>query len=149
MSKRTVFLAGWLLMGLLATQPGCTSKPAGLPAGPVKGAVSLDGKPVANAQVWFTPEAGESSFGKTDAGGHYELALTVGEEPRKGAIVGKHQVRVVTGAPEPSTGGTTNTEVPLSPMNSTVEYKFAEPVSVGEKENQIDLDLKTAIKRKG
>ena len=143
MSKRT--LAACVLALTVIVQAGCSSAPPEPEASPVKGAVSQDGKPVADAQVWFTPEKGPTSYGKTDSQGHYDLTVTVGE--KKGAVVGKHQVRVVIGAPETASGGTTNTEVTIPVAKKTVEYAMTDPISVEAKENQIDLDLKNATKR--
>jgi FlaG/FlaF family flagellin (archaellin) len=53
----------------------------------------MDGKPLANALVVFSPVAGgRSSTGKTDAGGKYELSFIEG----KGALLGSHKVSVTT-----------------------------------------------------
>ena len=66
---------------------------SGPPLGTVSGVVTMDGEPLANALVTFTPEAGgRGSIGKTDAGGKYELAFVDG----KGALIGNHKVSVTT-----------------------------------------------------
>lgn len=67
------------------------------PGGPeladVSGKVTMDGEPLDNALVTFTPvEGGRASSGKTDENGHYTLAYA----DRMGAVVGKHKVRVTT-----------------------------------------------------
>jgi len=65
----------------------------------VSGTVTLDGKPLGNATVLFSPvasggsDAGPSSTGVTDATGRYTLKSGEGVE---GAVVGKHQVRITT-----------------------------------------------------
>ena len=70
--------------------------PSGPPLGTVSGTVTMDGKPLENALVTFTPvEPGRGSTGVTDASGKYELAFIDG----KGATVGSHKVSV-TSAPK-------------------------------------------------
>jgi hypothetical protein len=62
--------------------------------GSVSGVVTLDGKPVPNAFVTFTPEGpGRPSQAKTDTQGRYELQFSTS---RDGALIGAHQVRVST-----------------------------------------------------
>jgi hypothetical protein len=59
----------------------------------VTGKVTLDGQPVTNGLVTFTPvEGGRAASGKTDASGQYELVGVGG----KGAVVGQHRVTVTT-----------------------------------------------------
>jgi hypothetical protein len=81
-----------LLLPLLA---GCGG--GGVAA--VSGRVTLDGRPLANAAVLFQPVSaagnnnpGPGSTGVTDADGRYTLTIT-GKEQR-GAVVGKHKVRI-------------------------------------------------------
>ncbi len=70
---------------------GCGS--SGPPLGTVSGTVTLDGEPVTNGLVAFTPEAGgRGSTGMTDANGKYELAFVEGP----GALIGAHKVSVTT-----------------------------------------------------
>ena len=69
---------------------------------PVSGRITLDGKPLANAQVIFQPiagagknaEPGPGSYGKTDADGRYTLETVEPAEP--GAVVGRHRVTIST-----------------------------------------------------
>ena len=66
---------------------------SGPPLGQVSGTVTMDGEPLANALVTFTPEAGgRGSMGKTDGNGKYELAFV----DSKGALIGNHKVSVTT-----------------------------------------------------
>jgi hypothetical protein len=65
---------------------------------PVSGLVTLDGKPLANATVTFSPiakpgevNAGDGSAGKTNANGEYTLTTSRGVP---GAQVGKHRVSI-------------------------------------------------------
>jgi len=74
---------------------GCGS---GGKVAPVSGVVKLNGKPTAGIGVTFQPIAtegnntpGPSAFGVTGADGRYSAKI-VGEE-RKGATVGKNQIR--------------------------------------------------------
>jgi hypothetical protein len=76
---------------------GCGKEPYKL--APVSGRVTLNGKPLENAAVMFQPvvvgtnnNPGPGSAGVTDAEGRYTLTV-VGQEA-KGAVVGKHKVRV-------------------------------------------------------
>jgi hypothetical protein len=62
---------------------------------PVSGQVKLDGKPLANATVFFQPEqanAGPASQAVTDASGNFTLKVTSKDAP--GALVGKHKVSI-------------------------------------------------------
>ena len=77
---------------------GCGQEPHAI--APVSGRVTLNGKPLPNAGVTFSPmpagakvDAGPGSAGVTDADGHYTLKL-VGK-PGKGAVIGKHKVSII------------------------------------------------------
>lgn len=63
---------------------------------PVSGTVTLDGKPLSDATVSFTPAAAgadsPASSGKTDSAGKYSLKLVADES--NGAVLGKHQVTI-------------------------------------------------------
>ena len=63
------------------------------PLVPVSGIVTLDGQPLAEANVQFVPASGWGSLGRTDETGRYEL-LYRGRE--KGATPGRHQVQIST-----------------------------------------------------
>ncbi|MDR2168778.1 MAG: DUF4198 domain-containing protein [Planctomycetaceae bacterium] len=63
----------------------------------VEGVVTFDGKPVADADVSFTPKtegAGVPALGKTDANGAYRLTSSQGGKFGKGAVAGEYEVRV-------------------------------------------------------
>jgi hypothetical protein len=83
-----------LLLALLAGCGGGSYKVA-----PVSGRVTLNDQPLANAAVLFQPVTvpgnngpGPGSTGVTDADGRYTLSITGKDE--KGAVVGKHKVRI-------------------------------------------------------
>jgi len=87
-------IATSLAAALLLFLGGCSSDKLA----PVSGTVTMDGKPLANANVNFQPigsdkEVGPGSYGKTDANGHYSLRLIATKE-RTGAVVGKHKVSI-------------------------------------------------------
>ena len=61
---------------------------------PVKGVVTLDGKPLADARIIFRPaEGGRPSNAVTDSYGSYKLKYT---EDQYGALPGKHSVSIST-----------------------------------------------------
>jgi hypothetical protein len=72
---------------------GC-SKPDRPPLGRVEGFVTLDGIPLAEAAVLFTPDGpGRTSIGRTDGSGRYRLTYLRDIE---GADIGHHTVRITT-----------------------------------------------------
>ncbi len=78
------------LFVLLAGVAGCGK--SGPQVAPVHGRVTLDGRPLALADVSFQPDGAQrASAGRTDADGQYELAYKRGQP---GAIVGPHTVRI-------------------------------------------------------
>jgi hypothetical protein len=83
---RTV-LSFALLSTLLLS--GCGS--GDLELGSVSGTVTLDDRPLAEAIVEFQPASGSPSEGVTDSAGKYQLRHTA---KKKGALLGKHQVRI-------------------------------------------------------
>ncbi|MBN2294998.1 MAG: hypothetical protein JXM70_21395 [Pirellulales bacterium] len=59
---------------------------------PAKGRVTLDGRPVTDAAVAFTPVGGgPMATGNTDAQGLFELQTT----NKPGAVVGEHRVTIL------------------------------------------------------
>ena len=113
------------------------------PGGPaiesVEGTVTLDGEPLPNASVVFVPESGRPAGATTDSQGHYVLTFSEG---RKGAMLGKHKVRIST-ARDPSE--TPDGEpIPASPetipmkYNAQTELEFT--VEAGKK-NTADFEL--------
>lgn len=82
----------WLSTVVLIS--GCESKPT-LPAlGTVKGTVTLNGQPLAQATVGFEHfEDGSICLGATDKSGRYEL-FTQRADAAPGAALGEHRVRI-------------------------------------------------------
>lgn len=80
----------WFLFMLVPLLGGCGM--GGPELAPVRGRVTLDGRPLELADVVFQPEAALSpSYGRTDAEGRYELGYKRGVG---GAIVGEHTVAI-------------------------------------------------------
>lgn len=82
---------------LLAALAGC-SRSERPPLGIVTGTITLDGRPLADAAVHFTPEGpGRTSLGSTDAAGEYRLRYL---RDIAGANVDRHTVRIMTATEE-------------------------------------------------
>jgi hypothetical protein len=86
----------WLIGVGLVALAGCGD--GGAKVIPVSGTVTLNGKPLANATITFSPiaksgevNAGDGSTGKTNANGEYTLTTSHG---LPGAQVGTHRVRI-------------------------------------------------------
>ena len=112
---------------------------------PVRGTVTLDGSPLADALVEFELEPGEnvyerksgsSSRGRTDANGRYTLQYT---HEKEGALIGKHVVRITTRSMTVDAEGK-EVSVPerLPPRFNTASELTAE---VESGSNQIDFPL--------
>lgn len=89
--KRVCYAASCIAAALLmALSVGCgSSAPA-----TVTGTVTLDGDPVEDALVMFTPlTGGRPAAGRTDAQGKYELVYSRSSD---GAGLGEHQVEITT-----------------------------------------------------
>src|SRR5262245_12724021 len=90
----TTLLPYWarLLLGIaivLWTTCGCTQRSE---LAVVTGKVTLDGQPLADAFVVYSPVShGTTSYGKTDSGGNYEMFFT---DREKGAWIGENLVRI-------------------------------------------------------
>ena len=91
---------------VLAAGTGCNRGPAGPVVHMVEGVVTLDGAPLEEANVFFSPVGGKSALqatGFTGADGHFRLTSTRGGKIGRGATEGEYVVRV------------TKIEVPPSP----------------------------------
>ncbi len=86
-------LAACILLGSLLQLVGCGGKYS---FAPVSGTITLDGTPLIDATVTFTPEAkgGDvpASSGRTDTSGKYTLKMI--SDNSTGALIGKHTVVV-------------------------------------------------------
>lgn len=136
----TVILA---ICGMLLLN-GCGSgAPSDTPdMGTVTGTVTLDGAPLKEALVQFSPESGRGSVATTDEAGNYELIYT---DSLMGAKVGKHIVRITTfKAPE----GNLEENKDQQPVQKELvppQYNKQSTLSVDVKEgaNTFDFELKS------
>ena len=82
----------FVLTTVLAVSAGCSG--GGTPdVGVVTRTVTMDGKPLENAEIVFAPSSGRPSMGLTDSNGKYELTYI---RDVKGAVPGTHKVRITT-----------------------------------------------------
>ena len=143
--KNLFAITSFLCLSLIV---GC-GKPQ-LPLGHVRGRLTLDGKPIAKAKIWFEPVAGgRPSYGESDRSGYYSVRYNA---KRKGALPGEHSVRVSTfqEAYEPLEGedAVDSEEAALIESNpgraEEIPTKYLEDpltVTVEEGSNTIDLTL--------
>ena len=89
-------MGAFLLLALLPALAAAGCRRVDLPpVADVSGLVTLDGEPLAGADVQFVPDAsagteGAPGVGFTDESGRYELTTA----KVRGAIIGRHKVRV-------------------------------------------------------
>jgi len=103
--------------------------------GSVSGTVTLDGEPLSQVMVTFSPNDGQrESYGITNDSGQYQLRYTSQE---LGARTGKHEVRISPVGVEP--------KEPVSQNTTTVPgHYYGEDFlrrEVDSGSNQIDLEL--------
>lgn len=122
-------LACWICVGC-----GCQAKPN---SAEVSGVVTLDGKPLAKADVIFTPEVGRPSFGITNAEGEYALMFT---GTKMGAIPGSHRVSIMTGVEGADSVGIRTKEIVPAKYRGP-ESELIEEVKPGR--NTINFSLHT------
>jgi len=105
--------------------------------GEVTGTITLDGKPLEGANVMFEPRGeGVMSAGRTDSTGKYELRyLLPGTTNVKGAVIGKHAVRIER-LPEPGR----EADAMVLPPRYNVESTMTADVKPGKNEN-VNFDL--------
>jgi hypothetical protein len=102
----------------------------------VRGTITLDGQPLANAFVVFCPtKAGTTSYGKTDADGRYRMLFT---DKQLGAWIGETLVRISTG--DVGAGGKAGPRERVPVVNN---QKTTLKVDVQPGENTFDFDLKS------
>ena len=86
---------------------GCGGNPN---LGKVTGTITLDGQPLADATIVFTPDSGGStSFGKSDSSGYYKMVFSDTED---GAWIGASKVSIRTGDVLPDNSGVIPEKVP-------------------------------------
>jgi hypothetical protein len=85
---RKSFALLWLVV---AFGSGC-GHGGDFPTAKVRGVVTVDNQPLANAHLVFTPDSGRAATGQTASDGSFTLTTYA---PGDGAIVGHHHVVVV------------------------------------------------------
>lgn len=110
---------------------GCGGNPN---LGKVSGTIHLDGKPLPNAMITFTPaEGGATSFGKSDESGHYRMTFS---DSQMGAWIGVNKVEIRTGDVLPDNSGRTPELVP-----AVYNAKSTLTADVQQGSNNIDFEL--------
>jgi len=120
---------------MLASVAGCGSR--GL--GQVTGTVKLDGDPLPDAMVIFTPlTGGRPAAGRTDAQGKYELVF---DREGTGAMLGEHVVEITT-ADETVLDDDTVERIPEKvPAEYNANTELRETIEAGS--NVFNFDLKS------
>lgn len=108
--------------------------------GSVSGTVTLDGSPVSDALVSFSPKrnGGSPSAGKTDSGGQYTLQYT---RSAAGAEIGEHDVKISTyQSANPDAEPPRTAVAETIPMKYNYKSELTREVKPGR--NTIDFELK-------
>lgn len=106
----------------------------------VTGVVTMDGKPLPNARVTFTPQDGRPSYGISDESGRYELRYI---RDILGAEVGQHTVAITTEYEAPPI-----TAPPMEQPPETIPPRYnrattlTADVQAGSNEFNFDLESK-------
>lgn len=99
--RRNTSIVLALLAAAMLTGPAGCGRSSGPELAAVKGTVTLDGRPLKNASIRFQPVdehgAGTYSIAMTGKKGEYELRHT---RSSKGALVGRHVVKIRTARPD-------------------------------------------------
>ncbi len=118
----------------LSLLSGCDSGPL---VSAVHGKVTLDGKPLPNATLVFTPEkAGRSSLGRTNDAGEYKLLFN---SDKDGAIVGTTRVRITVAEEYTDSRDRSRMRPELVPAKYNEQSELV--VEVEPKDNEINFDL--------
>lgn len=142
---RTPLSATFVLAGLLLAGCGGGSKNAA-----VSGTVTYKGKPVAKANVSFTPvdSKGLAAGGLTDASGYFTLGSLGAND---GAAPGQYRVSVIARGPDrPPKPGETGSGMPgeMMPGDPVIPTKYFQPESSGltfevkRGSNRFDIEIK-------
>ena len=149
----TVLLA-LLCLSITVPMSGCSD--GRLKTEPVRGVITLDGEPLAEATVTFTPKAqgeGAPGFARTNARGEY-LLQTIQGNPDAGTLPGEYVVTVAKYKEVPTGRGVRDNygevsdemeSVLIFPRMETYTNMDTTPFSatVVKGRNQFDFDLKS------
>lgn len=131
---RTWKLALLCCLGLVVGCGGPSDTPD---LGSVSGTIELNGKPLADAQIEFSPEKGRGSIATTDANGHYVLKYT---NDLDGAVLGSHTVRITTG--KAGSGGEGSDATAATPERIPPKYNSQTDIKVEVKAGSNTFDYK-------
>ena len=144
------FLLFFALLGLLATVPACGG--GAIKTEGVTGVVTLDGEPLPNATVYFTPAEGSSgasqSVGTTNEAGEYKLQTLLGAADA-GTTPGEYKVTVdcVKSVPTGKMIQENGVEIEEMDVEYVLPQKFGNPetsgltATVNPGDNTINFDL--------
>jgi hypothetical protein len=105
----------------------------------VRGTVTLDGDPLSNATVVFTPEeGGRSSLGRTNLDGEYTLLYSAGND---GALVGRMRVRITCAEEYTDSNDRTRMKPEIVPARYNEKSELV--ADVKRAANVINFDLKS------
>jgi len=133
-----------MICGLVSSFALVLSGCGGSDLGSVSGTVTLDGNPLAGAQVMFMPVGGGGvSTGETDSAGKYTLICADGSQ---GAVIGAHTVSIELIEEEDTGDGTGEDESEASgeglvPARYNEETELKADVQAGS--NTFNFDLET------
>jgi hypothetical protein len=122
---------------LLLLSAGCHRGPV---LAPVKGVVTMDGKPMSLATVRFEPEFGRASLGHTNDNGQYELRYTRDD---MGALVGHHTVRILSATEVSLPNGQFVIRPQIVPPRFNIQSELQREVIAGQT-NEFNFDLQSA-----
>ncbi|GHT26474.1 hypothetical protein FACS18942_03980 [Planctomycetales bacterium] len=147
MLKNTTFLSLFVILILFV---GCGK--AGPAVNPVSGTVTLDGQPLTDASIRFTPKGeGEAAAGSTNASGNLAGIKTLSTGTH-GIVAGEYTVTISKMISKPSkrtytvpeTGEVVKmtTSEEMVPKNFTLIEKSPVSVSIKKGENKLTLEFK-------
>ncbi|QDV51307.1 carboxypeptidase-like regulatory domain-containing protein [Gimesia fumaroli] len=130
MHQLRTFITACVCFGFVVSLAACGGGSSDAPdLGQVSGTITMDGAPLADANVTFMPEGVRSSSATTDSAGKYELIYIRDE---KGAAIGKHKVVV----------SKLDNEKETIPAKYCVESELTADVKEGANEFNFDLTSK-------
>lgn len=128
---------------------GCSSGISEPPLATVKGKVTVDGQPGVDLEVTFEPQVGGDtkdaskvgggSTGRTDPAGNYELSYKGGAT--KGAVIGKHVVRITRVGGGGPAGGESAVAIAPIPEQFNVSSTLTADIVAGD--NTKDFEITT------
>jgi hypothetical protein len=108
---------------VMACATGCGKRDSGLTLVHVEGVVTLDGKPVEGATLFFAPAKGPSAKADTDKNGKFRLMTN---RPGDGAVAGEFQVSIAKFVLDPATAND-----PVPAMKNELPDKYNSPATSG------------------